>query len=122
MCSTDIFLGLMAVLFPPLAVWVKRGICSADSIINILLLILGYHGRVYVFVNDGGHGQAPQGYRGQQHGRQQPKQQANMNYGTNNTAGQNAGRKPTAVRRRRAMRRLWQGIIRCSRRSKEEEA
>jgi len=42
MCSHDIFLGLLAVLFPPLAVWVKRGLCSADSIINILLLVLGY--------------------------------------------------------------------------------
>jgi uncharacterized membrane protein YqaE (UPF0057 family) len=42
MCSHDIFLGLLAVLFPPIAVWVKRGLCSADSIINILLLILGY--------------------------------------------------------------------------------
>ncbi|KAL2121079.1 hypothetical protein VTJ04DRAFT_5106 [Mycothermus thermophilus] len=42
MCSTDCFLALLAVLFPPLPVWVKRGICSADSIINILLLILGY--------------------------------------------------------------------------------
>ncbi|KAH6634974.1 hypothetical protein B0J18DRAFT_417583 [Chaetomium sp. MPI-SDFR-AT-0129] len=42
MCSTDIFLGLLAVLFPPIPVWVKRGICSADSIINILLCVLGY--------------------------------------------------------------------------------
>jgi len=42
MCSVDIFLGLLAVLFPPLPVWVKRGICSADSVINILLFILGY--------------------------------------------------------------------------------
>ncbi|KAK4130731.1 hypothetical protein BT67DRAFT_445357 [Trichocladium antarcticum] len=42
MCSTDIFLGLLAVLFPPLPVWVKRGICSADSFLNILLFILGY--------------------------------------------------------------------------------
>ncbi|KAK3294463.1 uncharacterized protein B0H64DRAFT_400757 [Chaetomium fimeti] len=42
MCSNDIFLGLLAVLFPPLPVWVKRGLCSADSIINILLLMLGY--------------------------------------------------------------------------------
>ncbi|KAK0620491.1 hypothetical protein B0T14DRAFT_497011 [Immersiella caudata] len=85
MCSTDCFLALLAVLFPPLPVWVKRGICSADSIINILLFILGYipgllhswyiiakfpeaqydyqgpvdaeHGRVYVFVA-GTHGQA----------------------------------------------------------------
>ncbi|CAK7268189.1 hypothetical protein SEPCBS57363_002968 [Sporothrix epigloea] len=42
MCSSDIFLGLLALLFPPLAVWVKRGICSADSVINILLCVLGY--------------------------------------------------------------------------------
>ncbi|KAK4463186.1 hypothetical protein QBC42DRAFT_174157 [Cladorrhinum samala] len=42
MCSSDVFLSLLAILFPPLPVWVKRGICSADSLINILLLILGY--------------------------------------------------------------------------------
>ncbi|KAK1981693.1 hypothetical protein LZ30DRAFT_719486 [Colletotrichum cereale] len=42
MCSADIFLGLLAVLFPPLPVWVKRGLCSADSLINILLCLLGY--------------------------------------------------------------------------------
>ncbi|ORY65295.1 uncharacterized protein BCR38DRAFT_432395 [Pseudomassariella vexata] len=42
MCSTDIFLGILAILFPPLAVWVKCGICSADSIINILLCMLGF--------------------------------------------------------------------------------
>lgn len=42
MCSTDIFLGLLALVFPPVAVWVKRGICSADSVINILLCVLGY--------------------------------------------------------------------------------
>lgn len=42
MCSSDIFLGLIAILFPPLAVWVKRGICSVDSIINILLCMLGF--------------------------------------------------------------------------------
>jgi uncharacterized membrane protein YqaE (UPF0057 family) len=42
MCSADIFLGLLAVLFPPLPVWVKCGICSADSLINILLSLLGY--------------------------------------------------------------------------------
>ncbi|KAF9872293.1 stress response rci peptide [Colletotrichum karsti] len=42
MCSADIFLGLLALLFPPLPVWVKRGICSADSFINILLCLLGY--------------------------------------------------------------------------------
>jgi len=42
MCSTDIFLGLLAILFPPLPVWVKCGICSADSLINILLCMLGF--------------------------------------------------------------------------------
>ncbi|KAL1845209.1 hypothetical protein VTK73DRAFT_867 [Phialemonium thermophilum] len=42
MCSVDIFLGLLAILFPPLPVWVKRGICSADSLINILLCIVGF--------------------------------------------------------------------------------
>ncbi|KAI1806231.1 hypothetical protein F4811DRAFT_512324 [Daldinia bambusicola] len=42
MCSADLFLGLLAVLFPPLPVWVKTGLCSADSIINILLCVLGY--------------------------------------------------------------------------------
>ncbi|KAH6685789.1 hypothetical protein F5X68DRAFT_209344 [Plectosphaerella plurivora] len=42
MCSSDIFLGFLAILFPPLPVWVKRGICSADSIINILLCVLGF--------------------------------------------------------------------------------
>ncbi|KAI1113480.1 hypothetical protein F5Y14DRAFT_417856 [Nemania sp. NC0429] len=42
MCNTDLFLGVLAILFPPLAVWVKRGLCSADSIINILLCVLGY--------------------------------------------------------------------------------
>uniref|UniRef100_A0A8H7K992 Stress response RCI peptide n=1 Tax=Bionectria ochroleuca TaxID=29856 RepID=A0A8H7K992_BIOOC len=42
MCSSDLFLCVLAILFPPLPVWVKRGICSADSIINILLLCLGF--------------------------------------------------------------------------------
>jgi len=42
MCSADSFLAFLAILFPPVAVWVKRGICSADSIINIALCCLGY--------------------------------------------------------------------------------
>jgi len=121
MCSTDVFLGLLAVLFPPLPVWVKRGICSADSILNILLLILGYlpgllhawyiiakypeppydypythlpqdaeHGRIYVFVHDGGHGQQPQPGAGYQ---PQPRPQGHVNYGTtaNNTHNTNTG-------------------------------
>ncbi|KIW21330.1 hypothetical protein PV08_01910 [Exophiala spinifera] len=42
MSCGDIFLGLLAVLFPPIAVWIKSGICSCDSLINILLCMLGY--------------------------------------------------------------------------------
>ncbi|KAI0171800.1 hypothetical protein GGR52DRAFT_547717 [Hypoxylon sp. FL1284] len=42
MCTADLFLGLLAILFPPLPVWVKCGLCSADSVINILLCVLGY--------------------------------------------------------------------------------
>jgi len=42
MSVADIFLALIAVLFPPVAVWIKRGICSCDSMINILLCLLGY--------------------------------------------------------------------------------
>ncbi|KAK0667788.1 hypothetical protein QBC41DRAFT_323198 [Cercophora samala] len=111
MCSTDVFLGILAILFPPLPVWVKRGICSADSLINILLLCLGFipglihawyiiakypdipydydyqapsnaeHGRVYVFVHDNN----PQGHHHQGQPRlqnQQPKPHSQPNYGT----------------------------------------
>lgn len=65
MSCGDIFLGLIAILFPPIAgksqrtqrhhtrrfsehlltvfpVWIKSGLCSADSLINILLCMLGY--------------------------------------------------------------------------------
>lgn len=69
MCSGDVFLGFLALLFPPLpgkspssspnhhqpspsvasyaltkrtAVWVKCGLCSADSLLNLLLCMLGY--------------------------------------------------------------------------------
>ncbi|KAI9799834.1 MAG: hypothetical protein M1825_004395 [Sarcosagium campestre] len=43
MCSpSDIFLGIIAIVFPPLAVWIKVGICSIDSLINILLTTLGF--------------------------------------------------------------------------------
>ncbi|EME78640.1 uncharacterized protein MYCFIDRAFT_78350 [Pseudocercospora fijiensis CIRAD86] len=42
MCGSDVFLGIIAILFPPLAVWVKRGICSADGMINIALCCLAY--------------------------------------------------------------------------------
>ena len=41
-CFSDIFLVIVLVLFPPLPVWIRRGICLMDSLINILLCILGY--------------------------------------------------------------------------------
>ena len=37
MCGTDVFLGILAIIFPPIAVWVKRCLCSADSLINLAL-------------------------------------------------------------------------------------
>ncbi|KAJ5894210.1 hypothetical protein N7495_005901 [Penicillium taxi] len=42
MCSSDCFLAFLAILFPPIAVWIKAGICSADSFINIALCLLGF--------------------------------------------------------------------------------
>ena len=42
MCSADCLLVILAILFPPLPVWVKRGLCSADSLINIALCCLGF--------------------------------------------------------------------------------
>ncbi|RMJ27446.1 stress response RCI peptide [Aspergillus sp. HF37] len=42
MCGTDVFLGILAVFFPPVSVWIKVGICTADSIINLALCCLGY--------------------------------------------------------------------------------
>ncbi|KAI9374152.1 hypothetical protein BJX61DRAFT_541084 [Aspergillus egyptiacus] len=42
MCGSDIFLGILAVFFPPVAVWIKVGVCTADSIINLALCCLGY--------------------------------------------------------------------------------
>ena len=42
MCGTDCFLMLLSVLFPPIGVWVKRGVCSADSLINLALCCLGF--------------------------------------------------------------------------------
>ncbi|EMR68959.1 putative stress response rci peptide protein [Eutypa lata UCREL1] len=112
MCGADIFLGLLAILFPPLPVWVKRGLCSADSLLNILLCVLGYipgllhawyviarypedegyyeglpehneSGHVtYVFVQPAGEGQ-PQPKPQHQH--QHQHHQGGMNYGTTAT-------------------------------------
>ncbi|KAL5118149.1 hypothetical protein ACEQ8H_003984 [Pleosporales sp. CAS-2024a] len=42
MCGTDCFLMLLSVLFPPIGVWVKKGVCGADSLINLALCCLGF--------------------------------------------------------------------------------
>ena len=34
--------SIPSLTLPPPTVWVKRGICSVDSLLNILLLVLGY--------------------------------------------------------------------------------
>jgi len=124
MCSTDIFLGLLAVLFPPLAVWVKRGLCSADSLINILLSTLGYlpglfhawyiiakypepdyeyqglhdaeggHGRVYVFVHSDGRQQRVPVPQHAHFYHKPGAPQANMNYGTNHSAAASSSSTP----------------------------
>lgn len=41
-CLSDICLIVVSVFFPPLAVWIRRGLCTSDSLINILLCMLGY--------------------------------------------------------------------------------
>ncbi|KAL7934380.1 hypothetical protein V8C35DRAFT_280121 [Trichoderma chlorosporum] len=104
MCSADIFLGVLAILFPPLPVWVKCGICSADSLINILLCVLGFiPGLLHAWYiiakfpeppyeyeaipNENGGGRVTYVYVQSPHGAhcQQPKPQDNqgrMNYGT----------------------------------------
>lgn len=96
----------------PPTVWVKCGICSADSVINILLCVLGFlpgllhawyiiakfpepdyanyervgdseHGRVtYVVVQQDENGRRSQRSRGQGQGQPKPARQGNMTYGT----------------------------------------
>lgn len=120
MCSSDIFLGFLAILFPPLPVWVKCGICSADSVINILLCVLGFlpgllhawyiiakfpepdygnyervgdseHGRVtYVVVSQDDDGRRSQRTRGQAQ-QAKPARQGNMSYGTSQGGNSHAG-------------------------------
>ncbi|KAF6052002.1 Proteolipid membrane putative modulator family protein [Candida parapsilosis] len=41
-CLSDLLLIVLSVFFPPLPVWIRRGVCSKDSAINILLCILGF--------------------------------------------------------------------------------
>ncbi|KAI0597848.1 hypothetical protein F4775DRAFT_558906 [Biscogniauxia sp. FL1348] len=122
-CSADLFLGILAILFPPLAVWVKCGICSADSLINILLCVLGYipgllhawyviakfpeendyepvpedgeDGRVtYVFVQSpGGQPHRTPG-QPQPQPHPQPHPHGDMNYGTNANASSSSAAAP----------------------------
>lgn len=42
MSCADLFLAFIAIFFPPIAVWIKCGVCTADSLINIALCCLGY--------------------------------------------------------------------------------
>lgn len=42
MHAHDWFLVFLAIFVPPVAVWLKRGICSKDFLINILLFLLGF--------------------------------------------------------------------------------
>ncbi|KAI5920204.1 putative stress response RCI peptide [Camillea tinctor] len=118
-CGPDLFLGLLAILFPPLAVWVKCGICSADSLINVLLCVLGYipgllhawyviakfpDGNDYERVpedNEEGHVtyvfvQSPGGQprRTQRQPRPQPQPQGDMDYGTNAGASSSSAPPP----------------------------
>lgn len=41
-CCCDCILVLLAVIFPPLPVMIKSGICSCDLLINICLCLLGW--------------------------------------------------------------------------------
>lgn len=42
MSASDIILCVLAILLPPVPVWMKRGFCSADGVISIALCVLGY--------------------------------------------------------------------------------
>ncbi|RYP62599.1 hypothetical protein DL771_009678 [Monosporascus sp. 5C6A] len=110
MYASDIFLGFLAVLFPPLPVWVKRGLCSVDSLLNILLFMLGYiPGLIHAWYiiakfpdEDYEYEGLPQDAEGgrvtyiivQSDGSRRPEQQqpkpqhqGGMDYGTTNTGG-----------------------------------
>lgn len=41
-CCCDLFLVILAIFFPPLPVWIRRGVCSSELLILIALCILGY--------------------------------------------------------------------------------
>lgn len=40
--AANFCLVILAIIFPPFPVWVKRGLCSADSLINLALCVLGF--------------------------------------------------------------------------------
>ncbi|KAI5952524.1 hypothetical protein KGF54_003391 [Candida jiufengensis] len=42
LCLSDLCLIVLSIFFPPLPVWIRRGVCSTDSLINILLCMLGF--------------------------------------------------------------------------------
>lgn len=42
MHARDWFLVFIAIFVPPVAVWLKRGLCSKDFLINLLLFLLGF--------------------------------------------------------------------------------
>ncbi|KAK9770220.1 hypothetical protein AB5N19_10999 [Seiridium cardinale] len=112
MCGSDIFLGLLAIIFPPLPVWIKCGICSADSFINILLCMLAYipgllhawyiiakvpddyqyqhvpdteRGHHVIIIHGDNRQQHQQGHQIQR--QPKPQQQNGMNYGTASSGG-----------------------------------
>eukprot|EP00884_Botryococcus_braunii_P019751 jgi/Botrbrau1/645/Bobra.0161s0034.1 len=40
--GSDIFKIIFAIILPPLGVFLEKGLCDVDVLINILLTILGY--------------------------------------------------------------------------------
>ena len=113
---------MLAMTDRPSTVWVKCGICSADSVINILLCVLGFlpgllhawyiiakypepdygnyervgdseHGRVtYIVVSQDEDGRRSQRPRGQ--GQPKPASQGNMSYGTSQSNGAGSSSAP----------------------------
>ncbi|KAK2672398.1 Proteolipid membrane potential modulator [Fusarium oxysporum f. sp. vasinfectum] len=91
MCSADFFLAFLAILFPPLPVWVKCGLCSADSLINILLCCLAYiPGLIHAWYIIAKYPEPPYEYEALPHDREGNRVTyvyVHMNYGTQNAGG-----------------------------------
>ncbi|KAH6613979.1 hypothetical protein C7974DRAFT_443890 [Boeremia exigua] len=109
MCGADCFLMLLSVLFPPIGVWVKRGVCSGDSLINIALCCLGFlpgllHAWYIILQNPDqydGYGPVPDNEGGRQGTTYYvvshtgpARQQGGMNYGTVPQQQPNGGQFP----------------------------